>query len=159
MGARCGIQNPIEIKNLFASAVVQTGRREEVMDQWIAQKLGRGPANTKCDGRVLRRLVNQSGYYRYQCQEASDTAEFGFSKNSIKEDIQKACTVVVFKQTEANSKAYNYWTWEWKVSNGILRAEGSSGEALRTFEKWADDKMDRAVVSVTWDAEGTVRLP
>ncbi|MBR5485053.1 MAG: hypothetical protein IKV41_00910 [Oscillospiraceae bacterium] len=141
---RCGIQEPIQINNIFLSAMNENkqSEREKVMDSWIRKKFTHSsPENTKCPGRVSRRCVNNQ-IYRYQCQYASDTSGFGFSKDSVEEDIELDCTVVVFKQLEDNPNEYRYWKFKWDKTDGDLHAV-SNTTILQCFKNW--DQQTRAV--------------
>lgn len=145
----CGIQEPIKIGNLFHNYGEQNraADREKVMDRWLEVKIGVGLNATKAPGRVLRRMV-QNKIFRYQCQYASDTAGFGFSKKSIEEDIARGCKIVIFKQEEPDSKVYKYCEFYWEVKDDILYAKlVTDGNEFQTFKNW---KMsDRVVVNAT----------
>lgn len=112
--AKCGIQKPVSISRLFSD---MSGMREGVMDAWLGAYLKQDPAGTRCPGRVLRRKAGQK-HYRYQVQEASVNTAFGFSTDSIQEDIAQSCTVVVFKQREPEGELFDYWMWDWARQEG-----------------------------------------
>lgn len=152
------LQTPFLPGGLFEEAEHAASEREHVMDQWLKDnKCSKG---TRCQGRVVRR-DSGGAVYRYQCQEASETRGYGFSVDSIKEDISCDATVVVFKQENSKGKKKDYhykvwkWTNPWNMQTPIENQNGRNGLSVSVSQ-------DRVVVTVgkdwkDWD-DGVVHL-
>ncbi len=127
-----GIQEPIQFNKMFDyTEDMDFSLREKVMDKWMYDNT-KSDKSEKCDGRVLRRRCKDEydkyKYYRYQLQKYSVSRGFGFTYESIEEDIEKEAKVVVFKEVEGCKGQYAYWSWEWSREGKVYKCnnEGCS---------------------------------